>query len=76
MKKREEKVVILVNQKIYSLTYTNDVLIADDECGMRLLISNFEKYVRKKDLCVKVENTKVIRFRNRKRRIEGKWEKG
>lgn len=42
------------------------VLMADDVCGMRLMLRDFEEYVRGKYLCMNVKKTKVLRFRKRK----------
>ncbi|XP_051165700.1 uncharacterized protein LOC127284347 [Leptopilina boulardi] len=66
--------VVLGKSRIYSLAYADDiVLLAECESGMRLMMREFEKYVSGKDLCVNVEKTKVLRFRNRKEGKEEVW---
>lgn len=73
MKKRGKGGVVLGKGRVYSLAYADDVvLMADDEAGMRLMMGEFEKYAREKDLWVNVEKTKIVRFRKRrgKRRYE------
>ncbi|XP_051161831.1 uncharacterized protein LOC127281899 [Leptopilina boulardi] len=74
MRKRGKGGVILRNGRIYTLAYADDVvLMAEDENGMKLLMNEFEKYVREKDLRVNVEKTKVLRFRKKKDKEEMEW---
>lgn len=44
-----------------------------DESGMKLLMEEFQKYVREKDFSVRVENTKVLIFRKNKSKEEMQW---
>ncbi|XP_043464490.1 uncharacterized protein LOC122499949 [Leptopilina heterotoma] len=64
MERKGKGGVILGKRRVYVLAYADDVvLMAENERGMKLLMKEFEGYVRKKDLCVNVEKTKVVRFR-------------
>lgn len=66
--------MVLGKQRMYSLAYADDVVLMEDkESGMRLLIGEFEKYMREKDLCVNVEKMKILRFRNRSEGGKDKW---
>ncbi|XP_043465341.1 uncharacterized protein LOC122500467 [Leptopilina heterotoma] len=67
LKRRGKGGVVLGAGRVYSLAYADDVvLMADDEAAIRLLMDEFGKYAREKDLCVNVEKTKVVRFRKRR----------
>lgn len=67
LKRRGKGGIILGKGRIYSLAYANDVvLMSENESGMRLLIKEFEKYVREKDLYINVEKTKAMRFMKKK----------
>lgn len=48
----------------------DDALMSEAESGMRLSMSEFQKYVRKKELWVNVKRTKIVRFRKNKRKDE------
>lgn len=55
--------------RVYSLAYADDVvLMSENEAGMRLMIGEFEKYVREKDLWINVEKIMVMRFMNERDR--------
>lgn len=57
------------------MAYANDiVLMAECENGIRLLMREFKKYVKGKNLWVNVEKTKIMRFRNRKFGKEEVWQ--
>ncbi|XP_043481252.1 uncharacterized protein LOC122510560 [Leptopilina heterotoma] len=74
MSKRGKGGVILRNGRIYTLAYADDVvLMAENESGMKLLMKEFEKYVREKDLSVNVEKTKVVRFRKKNDKEKIEW---
>ncbi|XP_043468318.1 uncharacterized protein LOC122502364 [Leptopilina heterotoma] len=74
MYKRGKGGVILGSKRIFSLAYADDVvLMAEEVNGMKLLLNEFEKYVREKDLSVNVDKTKVLRFRKRKRKEYEVW---
>lgn len=40
-----------------------EVLLAEDDQEMILILSEFLEYVKEKHLCLNVEKTKLIRFR-------------
>ncbi|XP_051167789.1 uncharacterized protein LOC127285695 [Leptopilina boulardi] len=74
MAKRGKGGVILGKGRIYTLAYADDVvLLADNESGMKLLLKEFERYVREIDLNVNKEKTKVMIFRKRKGKDEEEW---
>jgi len=62
--------------RVYTLAYADDImLLAEDEEGMRSMITRLEGYIEKKRLELNVNKTKIMRFRkgggkNRKKRLE------
>ncbi|XP_051169309.1 uncharacterized protein LOC127286774 [Leptopilina boulardi] len=74
MEKRRKGGVSLGKRRVYILAYADDVaLMAENESGMRLLMNEFEGYVREKELCVNVEKTKVLRFRKKRMKDDQVW---
>jgi predicted GTPase len=65
-------------EKVWSLAFADDmVIVAKSERQMKEMMRNLEKYVRKKNLEVNVEKTKMMVFNKRKRKneeSEWKWE--
>lgn len=50
--------------KVYTLMYADDmVVLAEEDQGIRALISRLERYLDKKGLKLNVEKTKIMRFR-------------
>lgn len=51
-------------EKVYTLMYAEDVVeLAEDEYGMKVLISRLERYLERKELELNVQKTKIMRFR-------------
>lgn len=48
-------------------------MMAEDEKEMLLMTSEFERYVREKELGVNVEKTKIVRFRKKRGKDEEVW---
>lgn len=64
MKKGRWGRVRLGEERVYSLAYADDVvLLAEEEEGIKCLISRLEKYLDEKGLELNREKTKVVRFR-------------
>jgi len=67
----------LGEERTYTLMYADDiVLMAEEEQGMRSLISRMEGYLDKKGLELNVEKTKIIRFRKgggRRKKMDWRW---
>jgi hypothetical protein len=65
-------------ENVWSLAFADDiVIVAKSEREMKEMMRNLEKYVRKKNLEVNVEKTKMMVFNTRKRKneeSEWKWE--
>jgi hypothetical protein len=65
-------------EKVWSLAFADDmVIVAKSEREMKETMRNLEKYVRKKNLEVNVEKTKMMVFNKRTRKNEEsawKWE--
>jgi hypothetical protein len=65
-------------ENVWSLAFADDiVIVAKSEREMKEMMRNLEKYVRKKNLEVNVEKTKMMVFNKRKRKneeSEWKWE--
>lgn len=56
--------VRLVEERVYSLAYANDiVLLAEEEGSMRSLLKRLDNYLDRKGLQLNTEKTKVVRFR-------------
>jgi len=53
----------LGKEKIYTLAYADEVVLAEEEDEMRSMISKLEEYVDKKRLELNVNKTKIVRFR-------------
>lgn len=63
--------VKLKEKKVFTLAYTNDiVLLAEEEDGIRAMISRLEEYTSKKKLKVNARKLKIMRFGNRRRKKE------
>ncbi|XP_051156194.1 uncharacterized protein LOC127278503 [Leptopilina boulardi] len=74
MKRRGKGGVMLGKGRVYTLAYANDVvLIAEEESGLRLLMREFELYVREKDLWINVDKTKVMNFRKKRVKDKEVW---
>lgn len=43
--------------------------MVEDDSRMRLIMNEFEKYVREKDVYMNVEKTKVLRFRKKRGKV-------
>ncbi|XP_025993782.2 uncharacterized protein LOC113004505 [Solenopsis invicta] len=69
--------VVLGEERIYSLSYADDiVLLAEEEGEMRSMIERLECYMDRKGLEVNAGKTKVMRFRKgggRWKRVRWKW---
>lgn len=64
MERRKWGGVKLKEEKIYTLMYADDnVVLAEDEYGIKVLISRLEAYLDKKGLELNVEKIKIMRFR-------------
>lgn len=65
--------VKLKDGRVYMLAYADDlVLLAEEEKGMRAMMTKLERYIRQKWLTVNVEKSKMLRFEKgggRRRRI-------
>ncbi|KMQ87820.1 hypothetical protein RF55_12808 [Lasius niger] len=64
----------LKDRKIYTLMYADDIVVmAEEEHGVKALVSRLERYLDRKGLELNVEKTKVMRFRKgggRKKKID------
>jgi hypothetical protein len=71
--------IVVGKEKVWSLAYADDlVVLAREEKGMKEMLGNMEKYMRRKKLTVNVEKSKMMVFRKRggRRKInEWRWEK-
>jgi hypothetical protein len=71
--------VVLGKEKVWSLAYADDlVVLAREEKGMKEMLGNMEKYMRRKKLTVNVEKSKMMVFRKgggRRKINEWRWEK-
>lgn len=69
--------VRLGEERVYSLAYADDVvLLAEEEEGIKCLISRLEKYLDEKGLELNREKTKVMRFRKggeRMKKVSWVW---
>lgn len=78
MKKGGRGGIKLKGEKVYTLAYADDlVLLAEEEDGMRAMMSRLEGYMREKRLKVNAEKSKIMRFGKgggRKRKIRWSWE--
>ncbi|KMQ82463.1 rna-directed dna polymerase from mobile element jockey-like protein, partial [Lasius niger] len=66
----------LKDGKICTLMYVDDIVVmAEEEHGMKALVSRLERYLDRKGLKLNVEKTKVMRFRKggRKKKIDWRW---
>jgi len=67
----------IMGNKSYTLMYADDVaLMAEDEQGMKAMISRLERYLEEKGLNLNVEKTKIIRFRKgggRRHKVDWRW---
>lgn len=71
MRKGGWGVVKVRGEKIYTLLYTDDMmLLADEEDGMRCMIAKLERYLEEKGLELNVEKFKILRFSTGRRRIK------
>lgn len=63
----------LKGEKVYTLAYADDlVLLAEEEDGMRAMMSRLEGYMREKRLEVNARKSKIVRFgkgEGRKRKV-------
>ena len=70
--------VVIGKEKVWCLAYADDmVFLSNKERGMKKIIKNAERYIRKKKLEVNTEKTKMVIFKKGGRRakeIEWKWE--
>lgn len=68
----------LKGEKVYTLAYADDlVLLAEEEDGMRAMMSRLEGYMREKRLEVNARKSKIVRFGKgggRKRKVRWRWE--
>jgi hypothetical protein len=71
--------VVVGKEKVWSLAYADDlVVLAKEEKGMKEMLGNMEKYMRRKKLTVNVEKSKMMVFRKgggRRKINEWRWEK-
>jgi hypothetical protein len=71
--------VVVGKEKVWSLAYADDlVVLAREEKGMKEMLGNMEKYMRRKKLTVNVEKSKMMVFRKgggRRKTNEWRWEK-
>jgi hypothetical protein len=71
--------VVVGKEKVWSLAYADDlVVLAREEKGMKEMLGNMEKYMRRKKLTVNVEKSKMMVFRKgggRRKINEWRWEK-
>jgi hypothetical protein len=71
--------VVVGKEKVWSLAYSDDlVVLAKEEKGMKEMLGNMEKYMRRKKLTVNVEKSKMMVFRKgggRRKINEWRWEK-
>ncbi|KMQ87684.1 hypothetical protein RF55_12970 [Lasius niger] len=67
----------LKDRRIYTLMYADDIVVmAEEEQGMKALVSRMERYLDRKGLELNVEKTKMTRFRKggeRKKKIDWRW---
>lgn len=71
MRKGDWGVVKVRGEKIYTLLYTDDMmLLADEEDGMRCMIAKLERYLEEKGLELNVAKFKILRFSTGGRRIK------
>ncbi|KMQ90927.1 hypothetical protein RF55_9259 [Lasius niger] len=67
----------LGNEKIWTLTYADDVvLISEEKDGMRSMIERLEGYLDRKGLGLNVGKSKIMRFRKgggRERVVNWRW---
>lgn len=68
--------VRLKGEKVYTLAYADDVVLAEEEEDMRAMMSRLKRYVREKGLEVNVGESKVMRFRRGGGRKKGQMEMG
>jgi len=70
--------VKLKGERVYTLAYADDiVLLAEEEDGMRAMMSRMERYIRGKKLEVNAKKSKVMRFGKgggRRRKVNWSWE--
>lgn len=57
--------VRIKGSKVYSLAYTDDVVLVEEEEEMRSMLERLEIYLENKGLVLNVKKTKVMRFRKR-----------
>jgi hypothetical protein len=71
--------VVVGKEKVWSLAYADDlVVLAREEKGMKEMLGNMEKYMRRKKLTVNVEKSMMMVFRKgggRRKINEWRWEK-
>ncbi|XP_011881271.1 PREDICTED: uncharacterized protein LOC105569421 [Vollenhovia emeryi] len=67
----------LGEEKIYSITYADDVVvIAEDEGCMKSMIERLERYINSKRLELNVTKTKIVRFKEgggRLSKVDWRW---
>jgi len=77
MARRKWEGIKIMGSKSYTLMYADDVaLMAEDEQGMKAMISRLERYLEEKRLNLNVEKTKIIRFRKgggRRHKVDWRW---
>jgi len=71
MRKEEWREVRLLEEKVYTLAYADDlVLLAEEEEGMKSMIARLEGYIKKKGgKWRKVKNIKVLERKGRKKKV-------
>jgi hypothetical protein len=78
-RKGQAEGVVVGKEKVWSLAYADDlVVLAREEKGMKEMLGNMEKYMRRKKLTVNVEKSKMMVFRKgggRRKINEWRWEK-
>ena len=75
LKKAQAGRVPVGREKVWCLAYADDlVLVANEERGMKDMIRNAERYMKKKKLEVNVDKTKMMIFRKERGRAkESEW---
>jgi hypothetical protein len=75
LKKAQARGSVVGREKVWSLAFRNDlVIVAKSEREMKEMMRGLGKYVRKKELEVNVEKTKMIVFNERMRKsAENEW---
>lgn len=76
MRNGREGGVMVGNKKIWTITYADDiVLLAYGEQELKSMLKRFKKYLKKKEMLLSTEKTKILVFENGKgRKREWKWE--